>query len=339
MLRRDSGSPVHSSPGRDGLPVALLMPGQGAQYDGMGTGLYRDCPAFAAIVDEVFGLMGREGDELRAGWLAVCPALPADHASRSQPLLFAVDYALGRLLMNLGLRPAALLGHSIGEVAAATLAGVFSLDGAVGLLRFRSAQLAEAPAGGMVAVAASREEVTAHLGPGVDIAAVNAPRQTIIAGPGEPLRGTCAALADAGFSWARVSSHTPFHSALLEPMVGPGYRVLARTPMTPPAIPLVSGYTGKLLRGAEATSPWYWARHPVEPVLFWPAVGRLLATGVSVLAECGPGDGLITLARRHPDVRARRCEVLSLLGTRTSGPGTEAEQLAAATAGLGLHLP
>ncbi|MBO0806716.1 MAG: acyltransferase domain-containing protein [Actinobacteria bacterium] len=317
------------------LPPALLMPGQGAQYPGMGTGLYQRLPAFAALVDGVFEIMGRAGDELRSDWLAADPVLPLEHVLRSQPLLFAIDYALGRLLLDLGLRPAVMLGHSVGELAAATLAGVFDLDGAVRFLCARGRHLARAPAGGMIAVAASREQVVPYLQPGADIGAINAPRQTVVAGHGGPLRATAVALRGAGFAVAPVFSLTPFHSSALEPVVGAIRRALSGTAMRAPAIAMVSGYTARHLADAEAVDPMYWARHDTDPVLYWPALEALLADGPHLLIECGPGQGLTTLARRHPDVRAGRCEVLSLLGSGASGPGGEARQFAAAVERFG----
>ncbi len=318
------------------LPAALLMPGQGAQYPGMGTGLYRALPAFAAIIDKVFAAMGAAGDELRSDWLAADPLLPMEHVRRSQPLLFAVDYALARLLTSMGLRPAALLGHSVGELAAATLAGVFDLADAVRILQNRVGLLAGAPAGGMVAVAASCAEIGPYLRPGVDVAAINAPRQTVIAGAGEALRISSDTLREAGFTCAPVSSLTPFHSAVLQPAVDAARPLLATVPMRPPEIAFVSGYTAHHLTGAQAVDPTYWARQPVDPVLFWPALTALLAGGEYLLIECGPGRGLTTLARRHRDVRAGHSEVMSLIGAPEPGPAGEAVHFAAAVERLGL---
>ena len=329
------------------LPAALLMPGQGSQYPGMGTGLYRDLPAFATIIDAVFQVMVVAGDELRHDWLAADggpdgdtePLLPLNHVSRSQSLLFAIDYALGRLLVDLGLGPAVMLGHSVGELAAATLAGVFDLDVAVRFLLRRADHLAGAPAGGMMAVAACAADVRPHLRPGTDIGAVNAPRQTIIAGTGAALRATAAALTQAGFTSAPVPSLTPFHSAVLEPVVEVLRGQLTGEPLRAPAIAIVSGYTTHLLTAAQATDPMYWAHHDVDPVLYWPALESLLASGSHLLIECGPGQGLTTLARRHPDVRSRRSQVLSLLGSPGQGPDGEADRFAAAVTGLGLSVP
>jgi [acyl-carrier-protein] S-malonyltransferase len=319
------------------VPLALLLPGQGAQYRGMGTGLYRDLPAFAAIIDEVFLIMGSTGDELRSDWLAADSRLPVDDVRRSQPLLFAIDYALGRLLMNMELRPAVLLGHSIGEMAAATLAGVFDLDGAIRVVQHRVSELARGPAGGMVAVAAWWEEVAPHLRPGVSIGAINGPRQTVIAGAREPLRATSDALREAGFTSAPVFSLTPFHNAVLAPVADAARRLLATVPMRPPEIRMISGYTARRLTDAEAVDPLYWARQVVDPVLFWPALRMLLAEGPHLLVQCGPGQGLVTLARRHRDVRAGRCEALPLIGSPGTSADVEAGRFAAAAAKLGLE--
>ncbi|MFD7108144.1 acyltransferase domain-containing protein [Streptomyces celluloflavus] len=327
------------APGTQDLSLALLLPGQGAQYPGMGTGLYRAEPEFAAVVDEVFDAMGRAGADLRADWLAAEPGLPMDHVTRSQPLLFALDYALGRLLLAQGLRPAVLLGHSIGEVAAATLAGVFDLGTAARMVQERVTLLSSAPVGGMAAVAAPREEIAPLLVPGVDIGAVNAPRQTILAGRDEPLRATVAALRAAGFTCAPVASLTPFHSAVLEPVVEPIRRRLGALPLTPPAVPVVSGYTAAPLTDEQAVDPAYWARHPVDPVLFWPALEDLMRRGDHLLVECGPGQSLVTLARRHPAVRSGRSRVLALLGPAGAGPDAEAEHFRAMRAELTRRTP
>lgn len=313
-----------------GPEPVLLLPGQGAQYQGMGTGLYRDEPDFAAAADEVFRAMGATGDALRADWLAARPARPMDDVTRSQPLLFTLDYALGRVLLARGVQCRALLGHSIGEVAAATLAGVFTLDDAVRLVLDRVADLESAPAGGMLAVAASVAELAGKLPPGVDVGAVNAPRQTVVAGPAEALARAAAALREAGFVCAPVPSRTPFHCAALEPVVRTGLRTLSGTRLEPPRIPMVSGYTAGRLDAPTVTDPGYWARHPVDPVMFWPALETALASGARLLVECGPGQGLITLARRHPAVRSGQVEVLALLGPRTEDPGEETARFRAA---------
>ncbi|WP_344518244.1 acyltransferase domain-containing protein, partial [Streptomyces rectiviolaceus] len=329
--------------------VAFLLPGQGSQHIRMAAGLMDTEPVFAEAMDEALtaltdggGLLGPgpggsgdpggsggRGADLRASWLNGDDPAAMDHVTRSQPLLFAVDYALGRLVLSWGVRPAALLGHSIGEVAAAVLSGIFTLRDAATMVGDRVARLADAPPGGMVAVAGSPDEVAPHLGDDIVIGAVNAARQTVLAGLDAPLRATTAALTDAGFVVRGVAASTAFHSPALAPaMSGAGDRIAA-LPVGEARIPVMSGYTARFLTHAEAKDPGFWARQPVAPVLFWPAVGALLAEEDLVLVEVGPGQGLSQLARRHPAVRSGRSAMIPLL---PAGPGPAAADSAAVRA-------
>src|SRR2546423_1023584 len=144
-------------------PIALLLPGQGAQHPGMAVELYGADAGFTTAMDEFFDLMGTEGARLRADWLSDHPSVPLDDASRAQPLLFALGYALGRGLAEQGVRASVLLGHSVGELAAAALAGVYDPPGAARIMLARSAAMATAPPGGLLAVAATPHEVEAYL--------------------------------------------------------------------------------------------------------------------------------------------------------------------------------
>ncbi|MEU5884568.1 acyltransferase domain-containing protein [Spirillospora sp. NPDC047279] len=333
-----AGTPVTAVRPR---PVALLLPGQGAQRQAMAAGLYRAEPEFTAAVDEVFESMGDDGARVRADWLADRPRVPIDHVTRAQPLLFAIDYALGRLVLSWGIRPAALLGHSMGELVAATLAGVFGLDDAVRLVRDRVRRADAAPPGGMLAVSASPAELDDLVGgdlaggdlAGGDLAggdvvvgAVNAPRQTILAGRNGPLEKVAEILRGRGVTCRRVPSLTAFHSPLLEAVNAGSERLVAEVRTSPPDIPIYSGYTGALLRPDEVHDPAFWARQMVAPVMFWPALEALLAAGDFLLLEAGPGADLATLARRHPAVRGRRSVARTLLPGRP-GPA-EADRAA-----------
>ncbi|RKT55651.1 acyltransferase domain-containing protein [Saccharothrix australiensis] len=303
-------------------PVALLLPGQGAQQQRMGAGLYGADPAFTAAMDEVFSAFGDFGVALRADWLAEDPMEPVDVPTRSQPLLFALGYALGRMVLSWGVRPAALLGHSIGEVAAAALAGVFDPADAAALLRLRLDQLADAPEGGMFAVAAGEEDVRPFLGGGVVVGAVNGRRQVVLAGPAAPLALAVERLRAAGLTGTPVPSTLPFHSPALAYSV-PGFTEAARrVRLRPPRLTVYSGYTAAPL-GVEATDPAFWASHPVAPVRFWPALDALLATGDHLLVEAGPGLGLVTLARRHRSVRPGGSAVAALLPARAGDPAAD----------------
>nr|WP_269330203.1 acyltransferase domain-containing protein [Kineosporia babensis] len=310
------------------------MPGQGAQYPGMGTGLYRRLEPFRTALDEVFDALGPAGTALREDWLSAAPRIPSDDARSSQPLLFALDYALGRVLLELGLQPVYALGHSVGELSAAALAGVFDLRDALAILQQRVAAVGSAPAGGMVAVAATRSEIEPRLIPGVDVAAVNAPRQVVLAGPREPLQAMVQALREDGFTCAPVPSQAPFHSTALRPLADAALPLLKSIPVHPAQLSIFSGYTTQPLGPEQTEDPSYWAAQPVDPVLFWPALSNLSEHEPDVLIECGPGTSLITHARRLPAVRNGRCAVVSLLGPPRNGPGAEFDHFSAAITAL-----
>ncbi|RCV48674.1 polyketide synthase [Marinitenerispora sediminis] len=330
---RCRAAPTGPAPARP-RPVALLLPGQGAQHVRMAAGLYPHEPVFSAAMDEVFTAMGEDGTRLRADWVAERPTVPIDHVTRSQPLLFAVDYALGRLVASWGIRPAALLGHSIGEMAAAALAGVFDLSDAAGIVLDRVRRLLQAPPGGMLAVAAAPGELGPHLHGDVVVGAVNAPRQTVLAGPREPLAAVAAALAERGFTCRPVPSLVAFHSPAVAAATAGAEQLLASVRVRPPDIPVYSGYTAAPLRAAQIADPGFWARQPVAPVLFWPALDALLGDGAFLLVEAGPGQGLTQVARRHPAVRAGRSAVLPLLPARLGPPRADRQAVAAARAAL-----
>ncbi|GAA0912195.1 acyltransferase domain-containing protein [Virgisporangium aurantiacum] len=316
-------------------PVALLLPGQGSQYARMGAGLYGHEPVFTRAVEAVFTAMGPLGDRLRADWRAGEPTVPLDHVTRSQPLLFAVDYAVGRVLLDRGVRPVALLGHSIGELAAATIAGVFTLADAARVVADRVTRLADGPPGGMLAAAATPERLAPFLGDGVVVGALNAPRQTVLAGPAEALAAVGEKLRADGITWRRVPSLSPFHSPVLAEAARGADAVFAAIRPRSPRIPVYSAYTGAVLSASDVADPAFWAGQPVAPVLFWPALDALLSTGDHLLVETGPGAGLTTLARRHPAVRAGGTEVLCTLPP-APGPAA-ADRTALASALSRLH--
>ncbi|UKY51767.1 acyltransferase domain-containing protein [Streptomyces inhibens] len=322
---------VADQAGQPGRRVALLLPGQGSQHHRMAAGLYPHEPVFAEAFDEVLDAYGEHGPRLRADWTADRPSVPLDHVTRSQPLLFAVDYALGRLALSWGVRPAALLGHSVGEMAAAVLADVFDVADAARLMLDRVSRLALAPPGGMLAVAASAGELEPFLGDGVAIGAVNAPLHTVLAGPEGPLAAAAERMTAAGIVFRRVPSMSAFHSPAVRPALSGSEEAVAAVAANPPRTVVYSGYTAAPLEAAEAQKPSFWAAQPAEPVFFWAALNALLATGPLVLLEAGPGQGLSAIARRHPDVRTGRSTVVPLLPAR---PGEAAADRTAVRSAL-----
>ncbi|WP_020114157.1 acyltransferase domain-containing protein [Streptomyces bottropensis] len=315
-------------------PAVLLFPGQGAQQPGMGVGLYRAHPGFRTRMDEVLGLWRAHGFDLRADWLAARTGPETDGPRTAQPLLFALDWAVGRTVLDAGVRPAALLGHSVGEVAAATLAGLFDLTDSVALMADRISQLDGTPPGGMLAVQASPDEVTPYTTDEVVVGAVNAPRQVLLAGPEEGLRTAQQKLRADGFTCRRARALNPFHSPVLTEAALRALPLLASVPVRRPRLVLHSAYEPGPLTYERARDPRFWALQPARPVLFGPALDLLLAEREVVLAEAGPGQGLTVLARRHPRVARGGSRAVGLLLARPGTPEAEREAFDRALAEL-----
>ncbi|MFA7761408.1 acyltransferase domain-containing protein [Streptomyces sp. NRRL S-448] len=300
--------------------LVLLFPGQGAQHVRMAAGLYGHDPVFSATVDDVLERFG-DADRLRSDWLSERPSVHIDDVRLAQPLLFTIGYALGRMLLSQGVRPAALLGHSVGELVAATLAEVFSLGDAVTLMRDRVDRLQATPPGGMLTVSAAEHELAPVLArhPDVAVGAVNAPRQIALAALDGPLRAVEEELRAAGFTARRVAATTAFHSPVLAPLFTDP-QPLSGFSLGSPRIPLWSAFTTEPVGSPD---PGLWSDQPAAPVLFWPTLDKLLGSGRYLLADVGPGQGLATLARRHPEVQAGHSAVTALLPARPGAPEDE----------------
>ncbi|QQM43696.1 acyltransferase domain-containing protein [Streptomyces liliifuscus] len=406
----------------------LLLPGQGAQRERMAAGLYGAREEFTAPMDEFFGRLGTTGERLRSAWLRPAPNPELDESAVAQPLLLAVGHALGRAVGTAAEPPALLLGHSVGELAAACLVGVFDPAdiGALAAARSRALEGTDtgtgtgAGHGGMLAVAMPVEELTGELGGygelgspgelggygelegsaggvvvaaelggsgeglavaaaepggfgdglavtaaepgasgdglavtaaepggfggGVAVAAVNGPRQTVLAGPREALAAVEQRLRDRGILVRTLRSGHAFHSPAMEGAALRFGEALAgfgpRAPRAAAAGTVVSTRTGVALTAAQARDPHFWGGQLAAPVRYWPALRELLDTlgrRPGLLLLDGSADrSLSAPARHHPAVRDGASEVVPLLAVgRDAGGPADARVFAEALHRLG----
>lgn len=298
--------------------VVVILPGQGAQQPRMGADLYRAEPAFTVAMDAFFLASGNDGAALREAWLAPEPGPMFDDCSQAQPLLFALGYALTRAVAARGIRISTVVGHSVGELAAAAAAGVFTIPDAGRVLAARTAAMARTGPGGMLAVAAGvarvREQLeTTGTAAGIAVAAVNTPRQTVLSGNPAALAGAEAALLDGGVACFRVKARQPFHSPLCEQAANEFDAVFRQIELRPPEITIRSTCTGRDVTDEEAVTPRFWSVQLARPVLFWQALDDLLTSGRYLFLEAGPGGSCGALLRRHPAIRSGASVVLPLL--------------------------
>ena len=278
--------------------VAFMFPGQGSQHVGMARGLYDSEPVFREIFDRCAAGFAEElGIDLKVEVFEGASLEPTDLA---QPALFSVEYALAQLIISYGVSPTALAGHSIGELVAATVAGVFDLDSAIKAVSTRARLMHTAPAGAMVAVASSPDDIAAHLTADIDLAAVNEFGSCVVAGPDEAIREFTNRCAAAGIVARRVRTSHGFHSQSMDSVLAPFTEFLSTLTLHAPRIPMLSNVTGTWMTDEEATDPNRWARHIRSTVRFADEVATLLGDAHRVLVEVGPGGSLTGSALRMP---------------------------------------
>jgi malonyl CoA-acyl carrier protein transacylase len=284
--------------------VAWLLPGQGSQHAGMGRELYETEPVFRREVDACAEILApRLGLDLRE---VLFSGTELTQTRLAQPALFVVEHALARLWLSWGIRPRALLGHSLGEYVAACLAGVLTREDALELVAARGELMQELPPGAMLSLDLTEAEALAAITaidgvPGLALAAVNGPGQCVVSGPEADVAALAERLAGLGIPARRLHTSHAFHSPMMEPVLDRFTEIVARLPLQPPAIPYVSNLTGTWITADEATDPRYWTRHLRETVRFGDGIGSLLA-GLpegAVLLEVGPGQALGRLVRRQ----------------------------------------
>jgi amino acid adenylation domain-containing protein len=327
---------------RASRPVAFLFPGQGSQHVAMAAGLYEAEPRFREWLDRCAVILAPHLDLnlLRIVYPAKNRVTEAQEQLNqtllTQPALFAIEYALARLWMDWGIRPAAMLGHSIGELVTAVLAGVMKLEDALWLISVRARLINAQPRGAMLAVSLGEEAVRPWLGGEVAIAALNSSSMSVVAGDEEPVRNLAERLTQAGIFCRRLNTSHAFHSHRMEPVLQPFAEAVSRIQLRPPEIPFISNTTGTWITAQQAVDPWYWARHLREPVRFSEGLVRLAAQPGMVLLEVGPGNTLSTLARAQLGETPGHAPVLTSL-PHPRERALDLETMASAAGRLWMH--
>jgi phthiocerol/phenolphthiocerol synthesis type-I polyketide synthase E len=296
-----------ASPRPEAPDVVFMFSGQGAQYVRMGRELYQTQTVFREYIDRCSEVLRPHlSFDLREVLYPEDAAVERAEAELTQtritqPALFAFEYALARQWMAWGVHPRALVGHSIGEYVAACLAGVFSLEDALGLVAARGRLIQSLPAGSMLAVPVSEQEIRSLLCGELSLAVVNAPSLCVVSGGTPAVDRLEATLTGRNLTCRRLHTSHAFHSGMMEPVLEEFTAHVRGVRREPPQIPFVSDVTGTWITAREACDPAYWASHLRQTVRFSDCLHTLLRQPGCIFLEVGPGRTLSTLLRQHPD--------------------------------------
>ncbi|MDM8557376.1 SDR family NAD(P)-dependent oxidoreductase [Candidatus Parabeggiatoa sp. HSG14] len=315
LSTQDEVKPVFSHTIKDNEKpsVVFMFSGQGAQYVNMGLELYQTEPMFREQVDRCAKLLKPHlGLDLRGVLYpkleipsplleSKASALAIDQTAITQPAIFVIEYSLAQLWMAWGIKPKAMIGHSIGEYVAACLAGVFTLEESLMLVAARGQLMQSVPAGTMLAVPLSETEIQPFLNENIDLAAINVPSQSVISGPIDAVERLATQLAEQNIECQRLHTSHAFHSEMMAPILRSFLEQVQKINLKPPKISFISNVTGTWISNSEATDPNYWVKHIRQTVRFADGLKKLIEESDYVLLEIGPGRTLSTFTKRHPD--------------------------------------
>ncbi|CAM2010578.1 type I polyketide synthase [Acanthopleuribacter pedis] len=301
-LRLRAAVPTHTDAHQG--EIAFLLPGQGAQMPGMARDL-NEFPVFRETLARTLAAARPHLDTDLAP-LLFCARDDAEAVASlrqtrlAQPALFAIGVAMAAQWRAWGVEPTLLLGHSLGEYTAACLAEVFSLEDGMGLVCERARLMQNMPPGAMLAVPLAEIDVAAHLGAGIELAAVNGPKSAVLTGEPAALTTLQQQLQARGLNAVKLHTSHAFHSHHTEALRAPFAAALSKVTLKPPRLPMMCNLTGKRLSDSEAVSPDYWLTQMRKPVRFNDCLRTLLSTPRCLLLEIGPGATLAGLAQNHP---------------------------------------
>ena len=289
--------------------LIFLFSGQGSQHVDMAKHVYEQEPVFHDSFDRCANYLERFiGVDLRqlvyppeSDRLAAADRL--NQTSITQPALFALEYSLAQWWMSLGLKPRAMLGHSIGEYVAACVAGVFTLEDALQTTAIRGRLMQNASPGAMLAVPLPPNEI--NLAANLSLAAINGPEQCVVSGPFEAIEAYEKALREKGIACQRLQTSHAFHSAMMDPILEEFRTHLQSITLHPPRVPFVSNLSGTWIQPSDATDPDYWVKHLRGTVRFADCISQLLSKEDCTFLEIGPGQTLTSLARQQTGKRAK----------------------------------
>lgn len=319
LLESNPAARVFTHKAGDSKPsVVFMFPGGGAQYPRMGCELYETEPVYRQWIDRgLKWLDGKLDIDLRDLWFSTDEKNAASTAlwerpSIQLPAIYLCEYALAQLWISRGVKPAALLGHSLGENTAGALAGVFSFEDGLGLVTLRGKLFETVAAGGMLSVPLSAEALMPLLGDDLDLATINGPELCTVSGTNAAIEAFTARLTEEGIEAKRIPIKIAAHSRLLEPILADFEKYLRGIALRKPSVPVLSNRTGTWLTDAQATDPLYWVGHLRHTIRFADNIATLLETPGRVFLEVGPGKTLGSLARQHRELQQSQTIISSL---------------------------